>query len=423
MNPQIILFEDRQYKQFFPLTALRPIAALRAGIVPLYKRVERYFPDCPVTITTRDNIAAVTALECRDVPINIIKKDDRDLLFLNARINDFGDIVESLPKIDFPTVFKVKEQIVGWYLPVKELEDLPAVATLQEYSPLLTDKIEFIDFDVKATLFNYCWDIMASIESEITSDFNFFEPRFPVAEGIKVDDGSHWIEMDKIYLGNNVTVQAGALLDASNGPIYISDNVTVESFAAIYGPTYIGPNSLVLQGKVSSSSIGHTCRVGGEVEWSIFQAYVNKYHAGFIGHSYVGPWVNFGAMTTNSDLKNNYSEIRTKLNGKGIASGSTKIGSFIGDHTKFGIGTLLNTGINIGICCNLFGGTLITDKEVKPFSWGSTGSYKSYNVDKIIETARIVSERRNVTFSEAEDKLIRAYNTDSVSDEGIIQIN
>ncbi|MCK4371955.1 MAG: hypothetical protein KAW61_02360, partial [candidate division Zixibacteria bacterium] len=167
-------------------------------------------------------------------------------------------------------------------------------------------------------------------------------------------------------------------------------------------------------------SIGHTCRVGGEVEESIFHSYVNKYHAGFIGHSYVGPWVNFGAMTTNSDLKNNYSTIRSSVGGELIDTGSIKVGSFIGDHTKFGIGTLLNTGINIGVSCNLFGGSLIADKEVPSFSWGNSGRYERYEIEKAIDTACKSTARRNHTLSEGEVELLRQLFDGRVEEKGIM---
>ena len=205
--------------------------------------------------------------------------------------------------------------------------------------------------------------------------------------------------------------------------MYIGDNVRIGPHAAIVGPCFIGPNSVVLAGKITGSSIGHTCRVGGEVEESVFQAYVNKYHAGFIGHSYVGQWVNFGAMTTNSDLKNNYSNIRVTLNGELIDSGSIKVGSFIGDHTKFGIGTLLNTGINIGVCCNIFGGTLVTDKEVSSFSWGNSEKYERYEFEKALETVRKTAERRNCTLSGREASVLQAIFNDLLTDDGIMSFN
>jgi UDP-N-acetylglucosamine diphosphorylase/glucosamine-1-phosphate N-acetyltransferase len=202
--------------------------------------------------------------------------------------------------------------------------------------------------------------------------------------------------------------------------VYIGANTRIEPQAALAGPCYIGPNSVVVAGKIAGSSIGHTCRVGGEVEECIFQAYVNKYHAGFVGHSYVGAWVNFGAMTTNSDLKNNYSNIRVSLGGESIDTGSIKVGSFIGDHTKFGIGTLLTTGIVIGVCSNVFGGGLVTDKEVPSFAWGTTGGYQPYKIEKALETVARTMQRRNIELTSHETALLRAIHTGKPSTAGCL---
>lgn len=148
---------------------------------------------------------------------------------------------------------------------------------------------------------------------------------------------------------------------------------------------------------------------------------MNKYHAGFIGHSYVGSWVNFGAMTTNSDLKNNYSSISVSVDGQIIDTGSIKVGSFIGDHTKFGIGTLLNAGINVGLCCNLYGGNLITDREVPSFRWGNSSGYEVYRFDKAIKTIRSSTERRNVVLSTAAEEYLRGLSEGKVDATGVLK--
>ena len=280
---------------------------------------------------------------------------------------------------------------------------------------------EIPDFDTSATLYNHCWEIMGDIDREIKDDFEFLRQDFPTSEQVRLHEGSILVNRDDIFLGTGAEVKPGALIDASHGPVYLGANTKVEPQAAIYGPTYVGPNSVVVAGKVEASSIGHTCRVGGEVEESVFHSYVNKYHAGFIGHSYVGSWVNFGAMTTNSDLKNNYSSIRVTLNGESIDTGSIKVGSFIGDHTKFGIGTLLNTGINIGLCCNLFGGGLIVDKEVGSFQWGNSGGYQDYRFDKAIETARRTAERRDAKLSSSEEQALKMVADGQSPDKGVLR--
>lgn len=422
MSIHIVYFEDSSIAQFNPLTYIRPIFTLRAGILPLYERSKKYFQDSTLTLTCRDFLAPVVNEQIKDIPINIIKKSNSPILFLNGRIRDYGNLPQLVTESDKSMFYYNKDELVAVYIAADSLKHLPAIATITEYNEYFaTHKDNFTEAYTTASLYNFCWELMADIEKEIIDDFKWMKKSFPTAEGVKVHDGVYWVNIDNVYLGNNVEIMPGAVIDASAGPVYIGDNTKVESHASIYGPASVGPNSLILRGKITSSSIGHNCRVGGEVEWSIFQSYVNKYHDGFVGHSYVGSWVNFGAMTTNSDLKNNYSQIRTRLNGKAVNTNSNKIGSFIGDHTKFGIGTLLNTGIQIGICSNLFGGTLVTDKEVKSFSWGATGNYKNYDVEKAIETAKIVYDRRGLTFSKHDEKLLRILKDNSQTTNGILQ--
>src|SRR6185295_4718482 len=134
------------------------------------------------------------------------------------------------------------------------------------------------------------------------------------------------------------------------GPVTIEEGCEVHPFTRIEGPCYVGPKTILLGAKVREGcSFGPMCRIGGEVEESIVHGYSNKYHDGFLGHAYVGEWVNLGALTTNSDLKNDYSEVKVTLDGRTqLSTGSNKVGALIGDHVKTSIGTLLNTGAYVG---------------------------------------------------------------------------
>ncbi len=420
----VCFYEDETYKHFFPLTLLRPAYALRAGIVPLFRRSERYFSANSVCLMGRNQIAPLLAETIRDYPVNIIKRGGGDVLFLNGRLRDYGDLPKLAGQSTLSAVFTSNDEVAAVLFKAESLKVIPEIATQKEFQELFgKESADFLHCKTTATMYGYCWDIMADIDSEITADFEHLKASFPLPRNVKVHDGALLVNKDNVFLGDGVEILPQAVIQASKGPVYIGDNVRIEPHASIVGPCFIGPNSVVLAGKVVSSSIGHTCRVGGEVEASIFHAYVNKYHAGFIGHSYVGQWVNFGAMTTNSDLKNNYSNIRLILNEEPVESGSIKVGSFIGDHTKFGIGTLLNTGINIGVCCNIFGGTLVTDKEVSSFSWGSSGKYERYEFEKALETVRKAVERRNSTLSSREASALQVIFNDMLSDDGIISFN
>ena len=203
-----------------------------------------------------------------------------------------------------------------------------------------------------------------------------------------------------IRVAGDAVIDGQTVLDAREGPIIIANKVRINSHTRIEGPCYIGPETQIVGAKVREGcSFGPNCRVGGEVEESVFLGYSNKYHEGFMGHAYLGEWVNLGALTTNSDLKNNYGNIRVDIGLGEMDTGLMKVGSFIGDHVKTGIGTLLNTGISIGFGSNIFGGGLVKDKFVPAFAWGGPEGYGEYRLDKALETALIAMRRRDVTMT------------------------
>jgi UDP-N-acetylglucosamine diphosphorylase/glucosamine-1-phosphate N-acetyltransferase len=421
MTLKVVFFEDDSYSQFYPLTYLRPVYNLRAGITPLVERVRRYFGDVEIALTAREQVAPLVTEASSDYPVNILKKPDGAVLFLNGRVRDYGDLPDLVKGARVSTIFRNGDETVAVYLDRVLLEKAPSVGTQVEYQDVFNQQTHLLaSAETRATLYNYCWEIMADIEKEIEADFEYLKPEVMSAASQSVPAGVNVVCPERIHVGQATLLRPGAILDASEGPIFIGNSCRIDAQAAIYGPCYIGDYSVVVAGKIVGSSIGSTCRVGGEIEESIFHSYVNKYHAGFIGHSYVGPWVNFGAMTTNSDLKNNYSPIRAQLNGKEIDTGSIKVGSFIGDHSKFGIGTLLNTGINIGLCCNIFGGTLVTDKEVPSFRWGSSGGWAEYQIEKAIKTARLAMERRQQPLSDRQETVLREVAQGNLSSDGIL---
>jgi len=184
--------------------------------------------------------------------------------------------------------------------------------------------------------------------------------------------------------------------------------VEVHPFTRIEGPCYIGPKCILLGAKCREGmSIGPMCRVGGEVEESIIQGYSNKYHDGFLGHAYVGEWVNLGALTTNSDLKNDYSSVSVVLDGKApIDTGSTKVGSIIGDHTKTSIGTLLNTGSFVGAMALLLATGKPLPKHIPSFAWFIEGVVsKGFGKGKLYETAKTAMSRRKCQWTQADQDM------------------
>jgi UDP-N-acetylglucosamine diphosphorylase / glucose-1-phosphate thymidylyltransferase / UDP-N-acetylgalactosamine diphosphorylase / glucosamine-1-phosphate N-acetyltransferase / galactosamine-1-phosphate N-acetyltransferase len=231
---------------------------------------------------------------------------------------------------------------------------------------------------------NHLWDLIVNLKEDLERDIG------AKYQGARVRGKIHPSAV--IYNTKNVLIEEGAeveacaVLDARSGPIYIGRNTIIRPQSYLRGPLSIGPE----------------CRIGGEVTHSIFHGYVNKAHYGFIGHAYIGEWVNLGAGTTNSNLKNNYGTVKVAVNGKEVDTGEQFLGCFIGDHAKTGIGTLITTGAVIGVAANIFGGG-VTPKFVPSFSWGK----ETYDLQKMIAAAKIAMGRRGREMSAAEAALLK----------------
>ncbi len=235
------------------------------------------------------------------------------------------------------------------------------------------------------------WELMSENAGQIQRDI---DNHFPT-ETSTLPTGVGVMGTGTVSLGDRILFEPGVVLDTRAGSIRIDDEVTVRAFSRIAGPSYLGPGSFVLGGNLSSVSLGPVCKVRGEIEDSVIVGYSNKAHDGFLGHAYLGRWVNLGALTTNSDLKNNYGSVRLRLPSGDVDTGLSKIGCFLGDHVKTGIGTMLNTGTLIGLGSNVFGGVM-PPSYVPAFSWGAGADLTPYRFDKFIEVVERVMDRRNV---------------------------
>jgi UDP-N-acetylglucosamine diphosphorylase/glucosamine-1-phosphate N-acetyltransferase len=253
---------------------------------------------------------------------------------------------------------------------------------------------------------NYTWDLVLANSQQLTEDF--------AAAGCSGIEGT--VEQPRAIRGSqrDVYVAPGAMvhpmvvLDAAKGPIYIDRDAEIHPFTRIEGPCYVGRKSILLGAKCrEGNSIGPVCRIGGEVEGSIIQGYSNKYHDGFLGHAYVGQWVNLGALTTNSDLKNDYTNVSIVLDGKRpIDTGSTKVGALIGDHAKTSIGTLFNTGAYVGAMTLIMATGKPLPKYIPSFAWFLEGVVtKGFGKQKLYETARTSMSRRKKEWTPAQEMM------------------
>ncbi len=220
-----------------------------------------------------------------------------------------------------------------------------------------------------------------------------------------------------IYVHKTASVSRKAEIDASHGDVIIDRDAVIAPFTFIEGPAYIGTDSMLDQAKIRKNThIGSNCRISGEIEASLISSYTNKHHDGFIGHSILGKWINLGAMTTNSDLKNNYSNVNLPdIQGEETDTGMMKAGAIIGDHVKTGIGTLLNTGSRIGMGSMLYGGGMFP-RYIPPFSWTDGKSIQEYRLDRFLKTAAIAMGRRGMELKADTVEIIKRVHRDSTAE-------
>jgi len=204
----------------------------------------------------------------------------------------------------------------------------------------------------------------------------------------------------KMSVHSSAVIYPGVVFDTTEGPVVIGENVTITPFSFVKGPVVVGAGSSLDNCKIAGSVVGSTCRLGGEIESSIIGDFTNKHHEGFLGHSVVGRWVNMGALSTTSDLKNNYGEIRIKIADQTINTRQIKLGSVIGDYVKIAIGVMLNTGTVVDAGSNVFEGR--AGGYFPPFSWGDG----KYEYGRFIGDAEKIMARRKQILSDADRELL-----------------
>ncbi len=261
-----------------------------------------------------------------------------------------------------------------------------------------------------ARLIDYPWQAVLENPAEIERQFSSIAP---IVHGL-VYPGAHLLNESAIHIGDGSVVKPCSVLDAENGPIYVGENVTINPNVTITGPCYIGDGCIIQSGANirPGSSIGPVCKVGGEVEGSTIHAYSNKQHDGFLGHSYVGEWVNLGADTVTSDLKNTYGPVTVHVNGRPVDSGEMFVGAIIGDHSKTGIRVALPTGCVVGYACNVFV-SAYAPKFVPSFSWLTDEGHAEHDVERALKVAMKVVARRKREYSATEQALFRSIREES----------
>ena len=402
MATVLILFEDKQVKNLFPLTYTRPVYDLRCGILTLGQKIRSNYPGVESVFFTRGYLKDVVKQNHPTHLVNELPENVDKALFVNGRVLE-NNLAQLLPLEGEDAVYKNGDVIIAARLSGENLKK--ALGDLTSFVP--EENLQgFPEKETEIKYVTYQWDLVSRNGEQIIVDFDKLVDRSKPMNLGKVYAGVNMIQPNNIFIDEGAKVKPGVVLDAEEGPIYIAKGATVMANAVIEGPCYIGEKTKIkVAAKIyENTSIGPVCKVGGEVEESIIHSYSNKQHDGFLGHAYLGQWVNLGADTNNSDLKNNYGNVKVFINDEPVDSGSMFVGLTMGDHSKSGINTMFNTGTVVGFCANVFGGNF-PPKYIPSFAWGGAESMQTYDLQKAMQVAERVMARRDIKFTEADKAL------------------
>ncbi len=394
----IIIFDDDKWQNFFPITLTRSTGDLRTGILKQRQKIIALLGEETNRVIVDPFLE--TIYRERHPKWQVNRFDTDEYLLVNARLRVNDEIIERIDGLGKNTLLACPDGVVAARGTISGEHDITP-QTL-DFSLLKVVNIE------QSCLWNYLWEIILANGENIEDDYNrFFRDDESFCE---VETGVTTLNPYNIWIGEDVKINPGVVIDATEGPVVIDDGAEVCPNAILTGPLYVGKKSKIkaIARIGEGTSLGPVCKVGGEVEGVIVQGYSNKQHEGFLGHSYLGEWVNLGADTNNSDLKNNYGTVKVHIYGdeEKVDSKEIFLGAVIGDHAKTGINCSINTGTVIGVGCNLYGSPLITD-FVPDLSWGTGDSQSEYRIEKFMETAQIVKGRRKLDLSECEKELYK----------------
>ncbi len=408
MSAAICVFEDEGVDDFGPLTLTRPAYELLLGRDSLLNKLRRALRraqdsdgEWPVWKLVRPYLVE-TADACAVAGLTALPDGIAELVLVNARtVIDATDPPWTALGPGEATI--QNGEVVCARMDARRLRQVRG----ELRAPLGCAAFEALTSvcradEVRAQLPRYPWELIGANPRQIEQDTRFVPDDWLCG----VDPGVIVLG-DAVRLERGASVDPGCVLDSREGPVLVEAGAHVRALSVVEGPVMIGRDSRVDGACVrGGTTLGPVSRIGGEIAETIVQGYTNKGHEGFVGHSYLGQWVNVGALATTSDLKNNYHPVRVNLGHGEIATGEMKIGATVGDFTKLGIGVLLNTGSVVGVSCNIFAGDM-PPKFVPSFAWGDGRRFATYRQEQASEDAATVMARRGVTQTEADRRLLR----------------
>lgn len=388
---RICLFEDRRVDQLYPLTPTRPAFDLLCGLTTLDEKHRRYFRAGGVGYAVRPAVADVVRDRRPGAPVNDpVWLRCGPAAVVNARwVPPAGGYDEKFPNEPFLAACR------GEFAFAAVTPELLPGATAATLDDALDDWLTTLPrVEVGGFVARYPWDLIEHNGEYIAADFDALCD--PTEVGYHPAAFALLGPADRLYLDPTAAVEPQVVADTTKGPVVIGPHAAVAAFTRLEGPCSVGRHAQVFGAKVrAGTSIGPHCRVGGEVEASVLLGYANKYHDGFLGHSYVGEWVNIAAGVQTADLQCDYGPVSVRVGGHRIGTGLTKVGSFFGDHAKTGIGALLNCGTVVGPFAAVLPSGRLAPREVPAFTRaGPDGLAPQPDADELLAVADVVMRRR-----------------------------
>ena len=402
---QVIVFEDTKVPELKPLVNLKPVYGLYTGFRTLQEKLEHLMKGrVKLTYHLRRYLAPYYAEEHPAFVLNKVEEDE--VLLVNGRLI-CGEVASQM--ITDSVVEPGKAYMQGDDLLFARVHrcrienDRGLMPDLIDTSRLAGELV--CESVTGFRIIRHIWDVITFHPDEMLRDAETLELGHIAGN---VHPSAAIINPSNIYVAPGAVVRAGAVLDADEGFVVVGEGAIVDPQAVLMQNVFLAPCSRVKTGAHlhSNVSIGMSSKIGGEVEDSLIEPFANKQHDGFLGHSYISSWCNLGAGTNTSDLKNNYSSIKLLLNGREEMTGLQFLGLLMGDHGKSSINSMFNTGTVVGTAGNVFNAGF-PPKEVSSFSWGGSGGFETYEIEKAVETARMVMARRHVVMSSAYESMLR----------------
>jgi UDP-N-acetylglucosamine diphosphorylase/glucosamine-1-phosphate N-acetyltransferase len=375
-----VLFDGPSRNNLLPFTFTRPVADIRVGILTIREKWEKHL-GCTTTTITEDYLSE---------KFPMVEMEDNVLI--NASFLPTRELVELIKNLEENHAIFNDEDVIAFY-------------SKDTHEEIDFSNFNTLEYNESVIKIENTWDIFSKNGDAIQEDFDliikgrksqtipqttvtFKSEDIFIEEGAKLPLCSLNATDGPIYIGKNAEIMEGSMI---RGPFALCEEATVKMSAKIYGPTTIGPH----------------CKVGGEVNNCVLFGYSNKGHDGFLGNSVLGEWCNLGADTNNSNLKNNYAEVRLwNYETEGFAkTGLQFCGLMMGDHSKCGINTMFNTGTVVGVSTNIFGSGFPRN-FIPSFSWGGNNGFTTYLTKKAFEVAKIVMSRRNIDFTEKDEAIL-----------------